>query len=157
MERLLMKELRRWKESPYRKPLILWGARQVGKTWLMRAFGSACYSQTVYISFYNNRRIASLFDADYSAHRIIEALEIDLHVQIEPGNTLLIFDEVITGFRIALGGACEYYGIRLITSSPPVLCLGSPFTRIFPFPSARSMSCGFTRSVFRNTCWPGEK
>ncbi len=100
MERLLMKELRRWKESPYRKPLILWGARQVGKTWLMRAFGSACYSQTVYISFYNNRRIASLFDADYSAHRIIEALEIELHVQIEPENTLLIFDEVQNAPRV---------------------------------------------------------
>ena len=100
MERLLMKDLTRWKDSPYRKPLIIWGARQVGKTWLMRAFGKTCFRQTVYVSFFNNQRIAAVFEPDYSVSRIIEALEIELHVRIEPENTLLIFDEVQNAPRV---------------------------------------------------------
>ena len=49
MERMLMQDLLRWKEDEYRKPLILWGARQVGKTWLMKEFGKTCFQNTVYI------------------------------------------------------------------------------------------------------------
>ncbi len=100
MERFLMEKLRQWKNSPYRKPLILWGARQVGKTWLMREFGKNCFRQTVYVSFFNNRRIASVFEQDYSVKRIIEALQIELHVKIDPENTLLIFDEVQNAPRV---------------------------------------------------------
>jgi len=94
MERMLMKDLLRWKEDQYRKPLILWGARQVGKTWLMKEFGKTSFQNTVYISFYNNRRIASIFETDYAVPRIIQALEIEMHAEIDPQNTLLIFDEV---------------------------------------------------------------
>ena len=94
MERALMRDLIRWKDDAYRKPLILWGARQVGKTWLMKEFGKTCFQNTVYVSFYNNHRIASIFETDYSIPRIIQALEIELHVQIDPRNTLLLFDEV---------------------------------------------------------------
>ena len=67
MERALMRDLIRWKDDAYRKPLILWGARQVGKTWLMKEFGKTCFQNTVYVSFYNNHRIASIFETDYSA------------------------------------------------------------------------------------------
>ncbi len=94
MERLLMKDLCTWKSSEHRKPLILWGARQTGKTWLMREFGKRYFEKTVYITFYNNKRIASIFESDYNIDRIINALNIELHTDIEPENTLLIFDEV---------------------------------------------------------------
>lgn len=94
MERFLMEDLIRWKNSGNRKPLILWGARQVGKTWLLREFGRTCFAGTVYISFYNNRRIASIFEPDYDVKRILWALEIELHTRILPEETLLIFDEV---------------------------------------------------------------
>ncbi|MBO4459879.1 MAG: ATP-binding protein [Clostridiales bacterium] len=94
MERFLMTDLKAWKENKRRKPLILWGARQVGKTWLMKEFGKRYYRNTVYISFYNNRRMAELFESDYDAERIVEAIELIEHVKIEPGNTLIIFDEV---------------------------------------------------------------
>ena len=89
-----MQELIRWKNDEHRKPLILWGARQVGKTWLMKEFGKTFFQNSVYISFYNNRRIASIFEQDYSVPRIIQALEIELHVKIDPHDTILLFDEV---------------------------------------------------------------
>lgn len=94
MRRKILDQLRFWKEKDNRKPLILWGARQVGKTWALRKFGEECFSNVVYISFYNNRRMASVFEPDYDVKRIIEAIEIELHVHIRPGSTLLIFDEI---------------------------------------------------------------
>ncbi len=94
MKRLLMNEFIAWKEKKHRKPLILWGARQVGKTWLMKEFGSSYFNNYVYISFYNNTRMTSIFEKDYDVKRIINAIEVNQHVQITPGNTLLIFDEV---------------------------------------------------------------
>ncbi len=117
MERMLMQDLLRWKDSEYRKPLILWGARQVGKTWLMKEFGKTCFQNTVYISFYNNRRIASIFEADYSVSRIVQALEIEMHVEIDPRDTLLIFDEVqhapkvLESLKYFQEDAPEYYVI----------------------------------------------
>lgn len=89
-----------WKNSSFRKPLILWGARQVGKTWLMKEFGQLYFDNTVYISFYNNRRIAQIFDKDYDTRRIIEALEIELKVNINAEKTLIIFDEVQNALKV---------------------------------------------------------
>lgn len=94
MKRLLMEKLSEWHKKKNRKPLILWGARQVGKTWLMKKFGEEYFQNTVYISLYKNKRIASFFDEDYNPHRIIKAIEIELHVKIHPDKTLLIFDEI---------------------------------------------------------------
>ena len=94
MERSLMTSLCDWKAGKRRKPLILWGARQVGKTWLMKEFGKRYYQDTVYISFYNNKRLADVFEQDYDAKRIIEAIEIIYHTKIDPENTLMIFDEI---------------------------------------------------------------
>lgn len=94
MERFLMTDLEKWKENKRRKPLILWGARQVGKTWLMKEFGRRYYDNTVYISFYNNTRMTDLFVQDYDPRRILNAIEVILHVSIEPEKTLLIFDEI---------------------------------------------------------------
>lgn len=70
------------------------GARQVGKTWLMKEFGRRNYQNTVYISFYNNSKIADIFNNDYDIKQIINAIEINLHMKIHPEKTLLIFDEV---------------------------------------------------------------
>ena len=94
MRRLLLDKLVDWKNKKHRKPLILWGARQVGKTWLMKEFGSSYYHDSVYISFYNNSRYSQIFEDDYDIKRIINAIEINKHVKITPGETLLIFDEV---------------------------------------------------------------
>ena len=100
MQRLLMQNLIKWKKSKYRKPLILWGARQVGKTWLMRTFGREQFENCVYISFYNNRRMAGIFEADYNPIRILKAISIEMHVQIAPEKTLIIFDEVQAAMRV---------------------------------------------------------
>ncbi|MCR4815333.1 MAG: ATP-binding protein [Lachnospiraceae bacterium] len=100
MKRLLLKKLIEWKDKKHRKPLILWGARQVGKTWLMKEFGSSYFSNFVYISFYNNSRMSSIFEEDYDAKRIINAIEVNQHVKITPGETLLIFDEVQTAPKV---------------------------------------------------------
>lgn len=89
-----MDSLVRWKESKHRKPLILWGARQVGKTWLMQEFGRQCFEQCVYVSFYNNRRMAEIFEEDYDPRRILRAIGIEKHTGISPDSTLIIFDEV---------------------------------------------------------------
>lgn len=100
MKRSLSSELIKWKNRQDRKPLILWGARQTGKTWLLREFGRAEFANTVYISFYNNRRMASIFDQDYDVHRIINSIEIAMHVTINPSDTLLIFDEVQNASKV---------------------------------------------------------
>ncbi|MBQ9394703.1 MAG: ATP-binding protein [Proteobacteria bacterium] len=100
MQRLLMDKLVTWESSKYRKPLILWGARQVGKTWLMRTFGKMYFENCVYISFYNNRRMAGIFEADYNPVRILKAISIEMHVQIDPEKTLIIFDEVQSAPRV---------------------------------------------------------
>ncbi|MBQ7158516.1 MAG: ATP-binding protein [Treponema sp.] len=94
MERNFIKNLIEWKQNPERKPLILWGARQVGKTWLLKEFGSTCFENMLYISFYNNKKDSELFANDYDIARIISSLEIMHHIKIEKQTTLIIFDEV---------------------------------------------------------------
>ncbi|MCM1126898.1 MAG: ATP-binding protein [Lachnospiraceae bacterium] len=94
MERLLMKELIKWKGKRNRKPLIINGARQVGKTWLMQEFGKCYFENTVYINFENNQRMKNVFEMDYDIERILSALKIECGSGIEADNTLLIFDEI---------------------------------------------------------------
>ena len=94
MYRFAMESLYKWKESPYRKPLIIEGARQVGKTWLMKAFGQKAYEDTVYINFDSNRRMADLFATDLNTERLILGLELYAGRKIDPAATLIIFDEV---------------------------------------------------------------
>ncbi|MCR5289748.1 MAG: ATP-binding protein [Treponema sp.] len=94
MYRNFIVKLQEWKENPDRKPLILWGARQVGKTWLLKEFGKNYFENTLYISFYNNKKDSEIFEKDYDTDRIISMLEIIHHVKIEKQKTLVIFDEV---------------------------------------------------------------
>lgn len=94
MYRIAIEKLYRWKESKYRKPLIIEGARQVGKTWLMKEFGREAYADTVYINFDSNSRMAGLFASDLNTERLIVGIELYAGKKIDPGQTLLIFDEV---------------------------------------------------------------
>lgn len=71
MQRNFIKQLENWKKAPNRKPLILWGARQVGKTWIMQEFGKQFFKNTLCISFYNNKKYADVFNADYDTKRIL--------------------------------------------------------------------------------------
>ena len=94
MYRYALEQLYRWKDSKHRKPLIIEGARQVGKTWLMKEFGRAAYKNTAYINFDSNSRMAELFSSDLNIERIIMGLELYIGSKLDPENTLIIFDEV---------------------------------------------------------------
>lgn len=94
MYREAIKQLETWKDSPNRKPLILRGVRQVGKTWLMREFGRTHYQTCAYISMDENERMEEAFREAFDIERIIMLLEIEAGFKIEPENTLIIFDEV---------------------------------------------------------------
>lgn len=94
MYRFAIEKLYTWKKSKRRKPLIIEGARQVGKTWLMKEFGSKAYANTVYINFDSNSRMAKLFASDLNTDRLIMGLELYAGHKINAENTLLIFDEV---------------------------------------------------------------
>lgn len=94
MYRVAIEKLYRWKEGKRRKPLIIEGARQVGKTWLMKEFGSKAYADTVYINFDSNSQMGELFASDLNVDRLIMGIELYSGRKINPNNTLLIFDEV---------------------------------------------------------------
>lgn len=94
MYRTTMEKLYKWKESKRRKPLIIEGARQVGKTWLMKEFGRQAYTSTVYINFDSNSRMTELFASDLNIDRLILGIELYTGQQINPENTLLLFDEI---------------------------------------------------------------
>ncbi len=121
MKRKLLNQLITWKNKENRKPLILWGARQVGKTWLMKEFGKQCFSNFVYISFYNNKKTSQLFEADFDTKRIINALEVQYKAKINPEETLLIFDEIQEAPKVleALKYFCEE------ASEYCIVCAGS--------------------------------
>ena len=115
MKREKLKDLIAWKKSSSRKPLIIRGARQVGKTWLMKEFGNTQYTQTVYINFEKNKRLHSLFVDDFDINRVIIALQAETGLTIDPENTLLIFDEIqavpeaITALKYFQEDAPEYH------------------------------------------------
>ncbi len=94
MRRLAIQKLLDWKNSKARKPLIIRGARQVGKTWLMKEFGRQYFTNIVYINFDSQRDLATLFNHDINVKRIISELEIYARQKINPNDTLLIFDEI---------------------------------------------------------------
>lgn len=87
MERFIMEKLKDWKANPERKPLIIRGARQVGKTWLMKEFGAKEYLRIAYINFESSKHLRNLFSEDYHIPRIIMAIQIETGVRIEAGNT----------------------------------------------------------------------
>jgi predicted AAA+ superfamily ATPase len=120
MYRMAIEELKKWKANANRRPLIIRGARQVGKTWLMKEFGATCYSQCVYINFDGNERMRTLFDGGFDISRIITGIELYAGFKIN-GDTLLIFDEVqevpkaLTSLKYFREDASQYH----------ILCAGS--------------------------------
>ncbi len=121
MYRCAIKELYKWKKNPRRKPLIIEGARQVGKTWLMKEFGSQAYEDSVYINFDSNSQMQELFSADLNTQRLILGLELYAGRKIDPEHTLLIFDEVqevpkaLTSLKYFCENAPQYH----------IICAGS--------------------------------
>lgn len=95
MERDIMKQLLEWKESPDRKPLLITGVRQCGKTYIMKEFGKNCFEDTAYFYFEGNRGLSSIFEYDFDVERILDELgNMVFGKEIIPGRTLLIFDEI---------------------------------------------------------------
>lgn len=94
MYRIAIEKLKRWKESKNRKPLIIEGARQVGKTWLMKEFGKNYYKNCVYFNFDEEDALNSIFKTNKNPHRIIELLTLLTGEKIVPQETLIIFDEI---------------------------------------------------------------
>lgn len=115
MNRLLIQEMVVWKNSKNRKPLIIQGARQVGKTWLMKEFGKREFEQVVYLNFESSSRLSQLFAVDFNIERIITILEIETNQKIKPETTLLIFDEIqevekgLTALKYFQEQAPQYY------------------------------------------------
>ena len=94
MKRLALQTLVDWKNKKNRKPLIINGARQVGKTWLMEEFGKNYYTEVLNINFEKNTRIRTLFEADLDPKRLMLGLEVEHGHKIDVENTLIIFDEI---------------------------------------------------------------
>ncbi len=115
MQRFQFEKLINWKKSTTRKPLIIRGARQVGKTWLMKEFGQREYSQTAYVNFESSKSLKKLFANDFDIQRIITAIQIETNLQINPENTLIIFDEIqecegaITALKYFFENAPQYH------------------------------------------------
>ena len=94
MERFILKKLLDWKNSPYRKPLILKGVRQVGKTWILKEFGRRYYENTAYFNFDENEEYQQFFETTKDINRILQNLMLASNQKILPEKTLIIFDEV---------------------------------------------------------------
>ncbi len=115
MKRNTMKSLLEWKSSSRRKPLLLMGARQVGKTWLMKEFGRQHFANVAYINFDEDDAAKRIFNGDFDISRIITALQLKSGQKIVPGETLLIFDEVqeaprvVTSLKYFHENAPEYF------------------------------------------------
>jgi predicted AAA+ superfamily ATPase len=94
MERFAFADLLDWKRSDNRKPLIIQGARQVGKTWLMKEFGKREYAQVAYINFESSTALKSIFLNDFDIKRIITSIQIETGIKIVAENTLIVLDEI---------------------------------------------------------------
>ena len=142
MERLILNRLLAWKNSPYRKPLILKGVRQVGKTWILKEFGRRCYENTAYFNFDENEEYKQFFETTKDVHRILQNLMMASGQKIVPEKTLIIFDEIQDCAKVinTMKYFCET--LRSIILPVPVpfwelLWQSHPLSRW-----ARSTSCG---------------
>lgn len=129
--RRAMEQLQGWKRRESRKPLVIRGARQVGKTWLMREFGATAYRQAVYINFEESRSIANLFTQSSGVERILTGLELFAGHKIDPADTLLIFDEM----QQAPGALACLGAFQREAPQYQIVCASSDLDA--PFPVAR--------------------
>lgn len=115
MKRKITQQIIEWKSSPTRKPLILNGARQVGKTFILREFGRENYKNTVYVNLESNGTVASMFNDDISPSKLIKYLEAETRERILPNETLIILDEIqsceraVTSLKYFCEEAPEYH------------------------------------------------
>ncbi len=115
LKRVVYQDLLKWKNSENRKPLILKGVRQSGKTWLLKEFGKNNYEDVAYFNFEGNENLKQRFEQDLDIDRIIEELSILHHKAISPEKTLIIFDEVqfcnraLTSLKYFYENAPEYH------------------------------------------------
>lgn len=115
MQRTIIQDLIQWKQAAQRKPLIIQGARQVGKTWVMKEFGKLHFQQVVYINFESSVRLQQLFADDFNIDRIIAVFEIETGLKINAETTLIILDEIqeaekgLTSLKYFQENAPEYY------------------------------------------------
>lgn len=129
--------LKNWKEDKFRKPLIVRGARQVGKTWLLQEFGRTSYAKLVYVNFEETPALQSLFISDFDIERIITILQIYAQMTITAEDTLIVFDEIqsaercITSLKYFYENAPQYHvlaagslpGMGLHSCLPGYLCI----------------------------------
>ena len=117
MKRILLEKLKQWKNSNTRQPLILRGARQVGKTWLMKEFAQTEYENYIYVNFEFDQDMKTLFDADLNPERILLHLKTFSNIEAKPHTTLIIFDEIqqanrgLTSLKYFSENAPEYHVI----------------------------------------------
>lgn len=121
MYRSVLKQFETWKESPSRKPLIVKGVRQVGKTWLMKEFGRLHYADTAYFNFDENPELNQLFTGSKDVNRILQNLTMATGQKITPGKTLVIFDEVQDAPEVI--GSLKYFCENI--PELHVVCAGS--------------------------------
>ena len=117
MKREAIQELEQWKGRADRKPLLLLGARQVGKTWLMQEFGRASYRNTAYVRFDTKPQIREIFEQGADIPRLLAAIQYEVGFRPEPGETLIVFDEIqecpaaLTSLKYFCEEAPEYHVI----------------------------------------------
>ena len=150
MQRKIIQSLENWKHKTNRKPLIIQGARQVGKTWAMKHFGEQSFEKVAYINFDNNPRMKTLFSGDYDIDRLILGLKIESGVDIQAENTLIIFDEV-QEVPQALSSLKYFYEMHLnFILSRQAHCLGYHYIIKSLFPSAKWTFYHFILWIFMN-------
>lgn len=142
MRRNALKDLIKWKNSEDRKPMVLKGARQVGKTWLMKEFGRNCYEHFVYFNFDEEEELKSIFETNKNPQRIIELLSLIAGEKILPGETLVAFDEIqecpsaLNALKYFKEKAGEYHILNSRWKSP--------WNAAGP---AQVLSCGYGQSI----------
>ena len=142
MNRVAFQELITWKNSKIRKPLIIQGARQVGKTWLMKEFGNQEFQYVAYLNFEGSSRLREIFTSDFNIERIIAVIEIEVKQKIDPQNTLLIFDEIqeaekgLTALKYFYEQAPEYH----IVAAGSLLGISTQKNNSFPVGKVDFMS-----------------
>ena len=94
LNRLLLQSLKQWAQQPHRLPLLLRGARQTGKTWLLQELGRECFEHTAYFDFASRPALQEIFASTRDPHTILKGLNLLSEVPILPGKTLIVFDEI---------------------------------------------------------------
>lgn len=134
MKRQAIETLKAWKDAPHRKPLLLDGARQTGKTWLLKEFGQTCFRNMVYVSLDKSKAMRESFALDSDAHRLLEDLSLASGTRIVPGETLVVVDEIQTSSAAitALKYFCEDTPEVAVAAAGSLLGLSANWGSGFP-------------------------